>query len=541
MAAHSFPVTKNFIDLYQSRSQRLVLALLAAIILFTHIKLSEYAFDDAFIHFRVARNFLDTGVPYFNQAEAIKVSTSSAWTIFLTIILFLEHAFVSETNIPLIVGILNALFTFLGMLLYTKIISRVLGYTPTPHVGTIYQISYFALIAPSSIGLMETPLAILIAGIGIYLLTFNRREAFIILALAAYIRIELIVLIIFGAGLLLHQKKIKISEIFLFVTMGLAPFIAFDLLFFHTVVPQSIIAKSIVYSISSVEVLGQIIFFSLPLHSLIINNLTAFIVSLCLFAGLLITSSKTAFNLWLLNGKIYLFLFLAWSISIIGIYIWRHVLVFEWYMPLYTIPLLTAAAISVNTLKTSQRTLSSILYYSFSLICFYSAGQTLFASMASPVNFGLFESGSRVKTYRAVAKIINSEYPDSRLLSSEIGGLGYEFKGTILDAAGLASPEALAFHPLKVPEERERGNLGVIPLEYVEVKLPEIIVSYDEFGMNLINSKISEEYMVITIPAYLTEDRRFSKTNMIWGSKYLRVYIRKDLPVSEEILDMAKK
>jgi hypothetical protein len=50
-------------------------------------------------------------------------------------------------------------------------------YTPTPHVGTIYQISYFALIAPSSIGLMETPLAILIAGIGIYLLTFNRREA----------------------------------------------------------------------------------------------------------------------------------------------------------------------------------------------------------------------------------------------------------------------------------------------------------------------------------------------------------------------------
>jgi hypothetical protein len=324
MAAHSFPVTKNFIDLYQSRSQRLVLALLAAIILFTHIKLSEYAFDDAFIHFRVARNFLDTGVPYFNQAEAIKVSTSSA------------------------------------------------------------------------------------------------------------------------------------------------------------------------------------------------------------------------FDLWLLNGKIYLFLFLAWSISIIGIYIWKHVLVFEWYMPLYTIPLLTAAAISVNTLKTSQRTLSSILYYSFSLICFYSAGQTLFASMASPVNFGLFESGSRVKTYRAVAKIINSEYPDSRLLSSEIGGLGYEFKGTILDAAGLASPEALAFHPLKVPEERERGNLGVIPLEYVEEKLPEIIVTYDEFGLNLIKSKISEEYMVITIPAYLTEDRRFSKTNMIWGSKYLRVYIRKDLPVSEEILDMAK-
>ena len=42
------------------------------------------------------------------------------------------------------------------------------------------------------------------------------------------------------------------------------------------------------------------------------------------------------------------------------------------------------------------------------------------------------------------------------------------FPGRILDAAGLASKDALKFHPLKIPQERERGDLGAIPPRYVE-------------------------------------------------------------------------
>ncbi len=212
---------------------------------------------------------------------------------------------------------------------------------------------------------------------------------------------------------------------------------------------------------------------------------------------------------------------------------------FEWYIPLYIIPLITALATSIGTLKASQKMLPTALLFCLFLISFYSLVQITNASINSPANFSLFESGSRVKTYRKVAEILNSEYPNTTLLSSEIGGLGYEFKGKILDAAGLASSDALKYHPMKIPEERERGDLGAIPPEYVEEKMPEIIVSYDVFGTALLNSKVSDKYNIIAIPAYLPEDSKYSSTGLIWGSKYLRVYIRKDLPISDKLRSLS--
>ncbi len=185
------------------------IVLLAIIILFTHINLYEYGFDDAFIHFRVARNLLDLGTPYFNINEALKVSTSSAWTIFLAFVLFISRVLGAEKNLPLIVALLNAAFTFLGMLVYTKIIHLLYKGTKTPYLDAVFQVSFITLMAPSSIGLMETPLAMLIAGIGLYLLLLNRHECFILFALAAYIRIELLVLIFLGFFHLLIHKKIR--------------------------------------------------------------------------------------------------------------------------------------------------------------------------------------------------------------------------------------------------------------------------------------------------------------------------------------------
>ena len=38
---------------------------LLGIVIFIHIRLYKFAFDDAFIHFRIARNFLNSGAPYF--------------------------------------------------------------------------------------------------------------------------------------------------------------------------------------------------------------------------------------------------------------------------------------------------------------------------------------------------------------------------------------------------------------------------------------------------------------------------------------------
>jgi hypothetical protein len=119
------------------------------------------------------------------------------------------------------------------------------------------------------------------------------------------------------------------------------------------------------------------------------------------------------------------------------------------------------------------------------------------AAFWDPGTFVQFESGSRVKTYLAVGRILSMEYPGAILLSSEIGGLGYSFPGQVLDAAGLGSPDALEFHPLKIPEERVRGDLGAIPPRYVEMHLSELIVSFDQFAQALLASKIKDQYNTI--------------------------------------------
>jgi hypothetical protein len=124
------------------------------------------------------------------------------------------------------------------------------------------------------------------------------------------------------------------------------------------------------------------------------------------------------------------------------------------------------------------------------------------------------------------------------LLTAEIGGLGYTFRGEILDAAGLASPEALQFHPMDIPRERPRGDLGTVPPEYVEGHLPDLMVSFDSFAQALLASNVADQYNMILVPAYLPQDALYSKNDTIWGNKSLRIYVRKDLPLSEEIMKL---
>jgi len=139
----------------------------------------------------------------------------------------------------------------------------------------------------------------------------------------------------------------------------------------------------------------------------------------------------------------WVFIFLLWGFGVGGSYIIQQVLVFEWYRPLYTIPLLIASFILLELIPKSFMRMEYIL-----LSCVF--GLSLFSTtMACFHHYDYFENfalSARVKTYLKVGEVLNTAYPDASLFSSEIGGLGYAFKGKILDAAGLASVDALLFH-----------------------------------------------------------------------------------------------
>jgi hypothetical protein len=201
-------------------------------------------------------------------------------------------------------------------------------------------------------------------------------------------------------------------------------------------------------------------------------------------------------------------------------------------------PLFLAITLCAN--QEDRRAGNVFLIPQLALTLIYLAGlaQTGYAAVVDRGLYDQFEPGSRVKSYLRVGRLLYEAYPNSTLLSSEIGGLGYTFQGHMLDGAGLASPEALRFHPMKVPEERARGDLGCIPAGYVAQTLPDLIVSYDHFATALLSSRIAEQYNTILIPAYLPQDAPYARQDTIWGDRFLRIYIRRGLPIAPELLTL---
>ena len=503
--------------------------LLGTLLVILHLRLHQYAFDDAYIHIRVAQNFLNTGSPYFNTAEVVKVSTSSGWVIYLTSILFILRTLNLEDKFLPVLSILNSVITFAGAIIFIRIINKFSGSISILR-STLFTIAFTALMLPTSAGLMETSLGFLLTGLGFYRLMNSKKDSFILLGVSVYIRPEMVIALGLGALLALRQRKVRLTEIAAYSAIGIAPFLAFDLFYYHTVLPQSIAAKSIVYLNTPAFTLGFIFLYSLP--EVPINGQVYQVASSIILIVLFFLTGQSAIREWRESRNSSPLFFWLWGgLTIVG-YVLAKTEVFPWYIPLYTIPILTAA--TLTTTKPEKSTGNLLLYVLFA-ISTVSLAREIYAGLLDPGQTSLFKHGARVRVYISIGNILQEDYPSTTLLIPEIGGLGYSFRGQIYDAVGLASPDALKFHPLKIPEERDYGFIGGIPPQYVEQKMPGVIVSYDIFSKALLKSKVLEQYNLIFIPAYLPEDIQYSPDGTVWGNKYLRIYIRKDLPISEKI------
>ncbi len=462
--------------------------------------------------------------------------TSSGWTIFLTLVFWIARLFKIDNNFPLLIGIINALITLCGMLIYTKVIETLLKKQLSPSMRILFQIPYLALLLPSSIGLMETSFSLLIAGLGIYYLLLSKPLGFSLLGFAAYIRLELLILLALTSLFSILRKQFQLKHIVGCTAIGSIPLIMYDFYFFHTVIPHSIIAKSTVYSIDWVYSIVVILFRSLPAIPQY-NTLITFGIGTIFLSTVLITMVTT---LNVRNGfkNYWPMLFCLWSLIVVGGYILGHVLIFEWYIPLYTIPILVACFVCFISTDYPKNIIIRSLPYALFLVSAISMTMVFYASVYNRNAYYLFESGSRVRTYLSIGNILNDEYPNATLLAPEIGGLGYSFRGRILDSAGLASPSALEFHPLKIPEQRLGGHIAAIPPGYVKANKPDIIVSYDVYAQALMNDEVIHQYNMILIPAYLPDDEIYSESKAIWGNRYLRIYIRKNLPISEKLYSL---
>lgn len=209
------------------------------------------------------------------------------------------------------------------------------------------------------------------------------------------------------------------------------------------------------------------------------------------------------------------------------VYVVSKTFVFEWYRPILLFPLACGAIllfVRQGNLLRAGMALSFV-----AIACFPGPLFVLSAVLNKPWTVPAYSWYARVHTYQAIGAAVNDVCPDARLMSSEIGGLGASFHGYIYDGLGLTNPDALKFHPMRVPEERSSGAFGAIPVGYVMEKRPDVIVSYDQFGEAVLRSvAIRGAYFDRAFPPFLPIDSSAALLRTFQSIRNIHVLVKKN-------------
>jgi hypothetical protein len=507
----------------EAAAEGLFYAALAVLSVWIHVKLSTWPFDDALIHFRIAEHLARDGAPYFVPDQPVMASSSPVWTLLLALIsLLLPLA-------PWLVATLNALLVVAGACVWASMARQLGGERLASWAPQGFAVLYVAMLHFSGAGLMETPLALLALGAGLLAVARARTWGFLLLGLASFVRPELVffLLIVLALQLGLARPAGRVRCL-LWALVGSAPFALYQLVFYGSLIPYTAVAKKVVYSISARQAALVLIDHTIPFTltgvapALRTAAVTAIVVAL---VSAVILEARNRLQ-WARTDAL-LAAALGGGLAIALAYFLTRGLVFPWYVPLYAVPVGFALWVALARARSAVTTTILALV----LAAPYAVGlaSTLMACAGRPELYRYFAQNARVRKYVEVGQQLFERYPDATLMSSEIGGLGRGFRGRVVDGVGLISPAALKYHPMRVPEERSLGYIGAIPVGYVREVRPELIVSLDVFIESFVRSELRDEYDWTREPIYVERDLRVARSPVLWGSKALNVFVRKDV------------
>ena len=481
-------------------------AVMAALLLI-HLSLIDYAHDDAYIHVRIAGNLLEQGEPYFNLGEAVKGSSSTLWTLVLAFV----FRFTGIAMWP--IAVLNSL-----LLVGNGVVYGVLTSTAFPQRRLLPWAAGSLVVAallPTSVGLMETGLAIFLIGIAWILLQRENPAGFAVGAVAVFARPEMAIFVAAAVVVALATSSFRLRTIALAGGVASLPFLIFDLAFYQTPIPHAAVAKSIVFPLTAFE--------SLDLTRFPMSRIFAFFY---LLLGLLAVAllwvappSSDRWTKWLLVS------FSAAGSTILVTYVFTGTFVFAWYTPLYIVPVVLNGVWIAAYIRRPIPLLAAVALW---LPTLWFSSMTVLDAVDQTRLLQPLNPNARVGQFRAVAEVLRAECPTCDLLAPEIGALGYQFEGYIVDAVGLVTPEALKYHPMKVSDERANRYLGAIPVGLVAESRPEFIVSLSGFAQSLLKSSLSSEYRIFSCPVAQPDGSDSAVTPSIWGMTELFVMVRQD-------------
>jgi hypothetical protein len=484
------------------------------------LTLAAYPFDDAFIHLRLARNLAFSGQPYFNLGEPVMSGSSPLW------LLWLAAGFRALRVASVGVAVATACLVIAALFLVCEGFLAQGGRRSRHTIAGALAVTVLAL--PSAGGLMETPLAVVFLVASLWALRSERLLLTgCLLGLAAATRFEMAVPAV-GAVIVAPgwRGRWRVVAGATPVALGLAVWLQAS---FGTVIPHTMAAKAIVYQMRRVDLLGmgpqELGHESGAILALVLALATSVRLARMVRgkAGLSDLPERAA----LLAG--------VFPLVLLAIYVWRAPLVFPWYWPLSLCPmaLFTLAPLTNDVGQPRRARMDPDRAIAITAV----AG----LACASLVGVGAAATGrlarspwvnenSRTRSYLRVGAALARQCPSSVVAAPEIGALGWTFPGKILDGGGLASPEVLRFHPLRVPEERASGGVGAIPGRAVAAFRPDLLVSMEVFASDFTRKAATlpelSDYALWWQEPVLAGSLPPGLPSTLWGSRWIQVYSR---------------
>lgn len=479
-----------------------VLAIAALAYFYSYVRTYwQYPLDDAFIHFRIARNFVEAGRPYFNLDQAVAGSSSPFWTLLISLMFV-----VFGTNLLAVAAVTFA-FTVVVFTLLVRLLSY--RWSALASVCAAFFIVAVFLLNVSA-ELMETPFALtcfLAALVCWHHRWFGWLGFFSAMAFVTRYEFALWLLVGFALSDGFSAKRRFLTG----AALPVLSLLLFDQHYFAVIIPNTVIAKGRVYHVAWAE------FFS---TSLLMHRPE--LVALLLASGLLVHHAlRNGVPPWERANALFplLLLMLYWL---------TRTLLFEWYLPIILVPL----AVSSVLLPAPRRRLCVAVLLLTALRPFpmRSVLEAYGLLVGNDTMYRDYLPGARVRQYTRIGADLWHLFPTATLMTSEIGGLGWAFRGKVIDAAGLVSPECLTYHPMKVPEERANGTVGAIPPQAVRDLQPMLVVSMETFSeafrRDLASGRMPGYRLFKTYPVINEADSARSGIGELWNAQFTQVYVR---------------
>lgn len=463
-------------------------------LLFALPSLAMQYFDDTYIHARIIERFHLLGTMNFNDGQSGKIDSSTGWVLLMG----LFGAIGVQTLMAF------SVMNFLVICLFTLLMLNLRS--PLRWWLLLAALPY-TLIA--SYGGMETALVSLLMLLAFVLHERSMLVTSLLLLLASIIRVECYPLLVAVLGIGLIRRTLTVSQTLLILAIA-AGFLVGELGLLGDIVPHAATAKRIGYNH---PLLAQA-------HSILKLRLGGSLYPMAAGALLLLlfyVAQRACRSSVLLSVSD---AYLGFAVLLLGLWVFSQSNQFEWYGCLFA----TAVVLGVAGRDDWQR-LGRYAAICLLVILSVAGVRDGFQLVRGFIGENLYFV--RVDRYIQISRGLYAYCPSCTLMTSEVGGLGYGFKGTVLDGFGLADARAMKYHPMKVPEERSNYATGAIPRGYIDEMDPDFIVSMPTFIEDFKRSYRYKASYVYHCPLSLSHPDR-----VLWSSTSIELIAKRPLPAA---------